>query len=159
MKAPEVNMSLEIEYKFLVDKTKWEALEKPEPKAIVQAYLQREKDRTVRVRTKGDRGFLTMKGATTGVTRAEFEYEIPAEEVHEIIETFQLTSLEKKRYEIAHEGHLWEVDVFEGKLAGLILAEIELQSETEVFALPDWVTEDVSSDPQYYNSQLVSKCE
>lgn len=151
-------MNQEIEYKFLVDAAKWEALDKPQPESIVQAYLQREKERTVRVRTKGGRGYLTVKGATTGVTRAEFEYEIPAEEVNEMIATLKLPCLQKKRYEINHGNHLWEVDVFEGKLDGLIVAEIEVSSEDEAFEIPDWVTENVSHDPQYYNAQLILRC-
>ena len=151
-------MNQEIEYKFLVDAAKWAALDKPQPESIVQAYLQREKERTVRVRTKGGRGYLTVKGATTGVTRAEFEYEIPAEEVNEMIATLKLPCLQKKRYEINHGNHLWEVDVFEGKLDGLIVAEIEVSSEDEAFEIPDWVTENVSHDPQYYNAQLILRC-
>lgn len=151
-------MNQEIEYKFLVDAAKWEAVDKPEPEAIVQAYLQREKARTVRVRTKGGRGYLTIKGATTGVTRAEFEYEIPLEEVNEMISTLELPCLQKKRYEIHHGNHLWEVDVFEGKLDGLIIAEIEVSSEVEAFDIPDWVTENVSFDPQYYNAELILRC-
>lgn len=151
-------MNKEIEYKFLVDKEKWLLLDKPEPQLIVQSYLQRQKERTVRVRVKGDKGYLTIKGQTIGVTRSEYEYEIPVGEAKAMIEDFELTSLQKLRYEIVFAGKTWEVDVFEGKLSGLILAEIEVQSEDEHFEKPDWVTEDVSSDPQYYNSELISRC-
>ena len=152
-------MNKEIEYKYLVDKDKWNALEKPEPQLIVQSYLQRLKERAVRVRIKGDKGYLTIKGQTIGVTRAEYEYEIPVNEAKTMIEDFNLTSMRKLRYEIVFAGKTWEVDVFEGKLSGLILAEIELESEDEHFEKPDWVTEDVSSDPQYYNSELIARCD
>ena len=148
-------MNTEIEYKFLVDSHAWEKLEKPEPTLIVQAYLQREKERTVRVRVKGDSGFLTIKGETIGVTRSEFEYEIPVHEAQAMIDHFELPCIRKHRYEIEHAGKIWEVDVFGGKLEGLILAEIELSSEDETFEKPDWVTKDVSSDPSYYNSELI----
>lgn len=152
-------MNKEIEYKYLVDKDKWNALEKPEPQLIVQSYLQRLKERAVRVRIKGDKGYLTIKGQTIGVTRTEYEYEIPVNEAKTMIEDFNLTSMRKLRYEIVFAGKTWEVDVFEGKLSGLILAEIELESEDEHFEKPDWVTEDVSSDPQYYNSELIARCD
>lgn len=151
-------MGKEIEYKFLVDKKQWEVLEKPLPVLIIQSYLQRETDRTVRIRVKGDKGFVTIKGATKGVTRAEFEYEIPVHEVEEMIQTFQLSHIRKQRYEIMVDQHLWEVDVFEGALSGLILAEVEVSQEGENFTKPAWVTEDVSMDPQYYNAVLIQQC-
>lgn len=151
-------MGKEIEYKFLVDKPKWESLEKPEPKLIIQSYLQNKVERTVRVRVKGDKGYLTIKGATSGVTRAEFEYEIPVSEVEDIIATFQLPHIRKKRYEIKVDQHIWEVDVFEGALDGLVLAEVEVSEEGEAFTTPDWVTKDVSTNPDYFNAVLIEKC-
>lgn len=151
-------MGKEIEYKFLVEPNKWAALEKPEPKLIVQSYLHSSPERTVRVRVKGDRGFLTIKGATVGVTRPEFEYGIPVSEVEEIIATFQLPHIRKNRYELKVDDHLWEVDVFEGPLEGLILAEVEVSEEGESFTRPNWVTEDVSTNPEYYNAVLIERC-
>lgn len=151
-------MGKEIEYKFLVDQDQWEKLDKPIPKLIVQSYLQNTPEKTVRVRIKGDQGFLTIKGATEGVTRTEFEYEIPVSEAEEMIATFQLSHIRKKRYEIQVDRHLWEVDVFEGALEGLILAEVEVLDEGEQFTKPSWVTEDVSTDSEYYNAVLIKKC-
>jgi len=152
-------MGKEIEYKFLVEPNKWAALDKPVPQLIVQSYLQNTPERTVRVRVKGDKGFLTIKGATTGVTRHEFEYEVPVVEVEEMIARFQLPHIRKNRYELQVDEHLWEVDVFEGPLEGLILAEVEVSEEGESFTRPNWVTEDVSTNPDYYNAVLIQRCE
>ncbi len=151
------SMGKEIEYKFLVDEARWSALEKPEPKLIVQSFLHNSVERIVRVRVKGNQGFLTIKGTTKGVTRIEFEYEIPVAEAEEMIATFRLPHIRKQRYEISVDQHIWEVDVFEGALAGLILAEVEVAIEGENFTVPDWVTEDVSTNPEYYNAVLIEK--
>lgn len=151
-------MGQEIEYKFLVDAKGWEALKKPAPQLIVQSYLHNSKEKTVRVRVKGNQGFLTIKGATEGVTRTEFEFEIPKSEAEEMIAAFDLSHIRKLRYEIPFGNHIWEVDVFEGALAGLVLAEIELNTENEEFAKPDWIAKDVSTDPNYYNAVLIQKC-
>ena len=149
---------MEIERKFLVDKAKWAKVNKSIPQRIVQAYLVRTIEKTIRVRVKGKKGFLTIKGPTIGITRSEFEYEIPLNEADELIEQFADKIIEKHRYEITVGNHLWEVDEFHGKLEGLMLAEIELTSENEEFEIPDWVTEDVSIDEQYFNSNLVERC-
>jgi CYTH domain-containing protein len=149
---------MEIERKFLVDKEKWELVNKPAAKRIVQAYLVRTPEKTIRVRVKDEKGFLTIKGPTVGISRSEFEYEIPLNEANELIEQFADKTIEKYRYEIAVGNHLWEVDEFHGKLEGLMIAEIELTSEDEAFGKPDWVTEDVSMDQQYFNSNLVDRC-
>lgn len=149
---------MEIERKFLVDKEKWALVEKPAPKQIVQAYLVNTPDKTVRVRIKGDKGFLTIKGATIGITRSEFEYEIPLKDAKQLIAQFAEKVIDKQRYEINVGNHLWEIDEFHGKLEGFILAEIELESEDEKFALPEWVTTDVSTDPEYFNSKLIERC-
>ncbi|XOV67500.1 MAG: CYTH domain-containing protein [Fluviicola sp.] len=151
-------MGQEIEYKFLVDTEQWNRIVKPEPLLIIQSYLQKEKERTVRIRVKGNKGYLTIKGATKGVTRAEYEYEVPLNDVEEMISTFKLPHIRKRRYEVQVDQHLWEVDVFEGALAGLILAEVEVQEEGVSFTKPDWVTEDVSLNPKYYNAVLIEKC-
>ncbi len=149
---------MEIERKFLVDTEEWEKFPKPEPVLIKQGYLSNTPDVTVRLRVKGDKGFLTVKGATKGISREEFEYEIPARDVEEMVGFFQTQLLSKWRYTIAFMDHLWEVDVFKGNLSGLILAEIELQNENEGFNLPPFVGKEVSDNPEYYNSNLIKKC-
>lgn len=148
----------EIEYKFLVDESQWNALDKPEPTLIVQGFLSKTKECVVRVRIKGMKGFLTIKGKSEGISRTEFEYEIPVNEAEEMLELFTDKSIRKYRYEINVDGHIWEVDEFKGKLDGLILAELEVSSEDEVFSRPAWITEDVSTDPNYYNAVLIDRC-
>jgi CYTH domain-containing protein len=101
---------------------------------------------------------LTIKGATVGISRNEFEYEIPVEEAEEMIRLFAEKTISKDRYEIKVGNHLWEVDEFHGNLEGLLLAEIELSNENEAFEQPIWATEDVSTDVNYYNSKLIEKC-
>lgn len=147
-------MGLEIERKFLVKNASWrDSVEDREP--ILQGYLAEAGRATVRVRAKGDRGFLTIKGRTTGVTRSEFEYEIPIDDARVMLETLSsLPVIDKVRHRVRCGGHLWEVDVFAGENAGLVLAEIELASENEAFERPDWVGAEVSDDPRYYNSNL-----
>ena len=149
---------MEIERKFILDKEKWSRVNKPAPKYIVQAYLHRSPEKTIRVRIKGEQGFLTIKGKTIGISRSEFEYEIPLLEAKEMISQFADKVIEKHRYEIQVGKHLWEIDEFHGKLEGLILAEIELNSEDEPFEKPEWATEDVSLDPQYFNALLIERC-
>ena len=148
---------MEIERKFTVDIEKWAEGIKPQPISIAQSYLSSSPECTVRVRLKGGKAYLTIKGKTNGISRSEFEYEVPIDEAIEMMNTLSSKTLSKKRYEIKVGNHLWEVDVFEGKLAGLIIAEIELTSEDEVFELPEWVIEDVSHDAQYYNSNLIER--
>ena len=148
---------MEIERKFTVDIEKWAEVIKPQPISIAQSYLSSSAECTVRVRMKGEKAYLTIKGKTSGISRSEFEYEVPVNEAKEMMNTLSSKTLSKKRYEINVGNHLWEVDVFEGKLAGLIIAEIELTSEDEVFELPEWVIEDVSHDAQYYNSNLIER--
>lgn len=149
---------MEIERKFLVNKEKWGAVDKPAPKQIVQAYLVSTPEKTIRVRIKGAKGFLTIKGATVGISRSEFEYEIPLEDAKQLIAQFAEKVIDKHRYEISVGNHVWEIDEFHGKLEGLVIAEIELDSEDEQFEKPVWVTEDVSTDPSYYNAKLIEKC-
>jgi adenylate cyclase len=147
-------MGLEIERKFLVKNASWrDSVEDREP--ILQGYLAEAGRATVRVRAKGDRGFLTIKGKTTGVTRSEYEYEIPIEDARAMLETLScLPVIDKVRHRVRCGARLWEVDVFAGENAGLVLAEIELASEEEPFELPDWAGAEVSDDPRYYNSNL-----
>jgi len=147
----------EIERKFTVDHEKWALIPKPLPQRIVQGYLVREPEKTIRIRTKGSKGYLTIKGKTTGISREEFEYEIPFSEAEQLLTHFAEKVLIKDRFEIKLEQHLWEVDVFHGKLEGLIIAELELQREDETFSIPEWIKEDVSDNPNYYNSNLIDK--
>jgi CYTH domain-containing protein len=148
---------MEIERKFLVDKVLWALQAKPEGQKIKQAYLVNSPEKTIRVRTKGPKGFLTIKGPTVGISRAEYEYEIPVHDAEELIQQFAVQSIEKVRYEITVGKHVWEVDEFHGKHAGLMLAEIELSAEDEAFERPEWVTLEVSHDAAYFNSNLIKK--
>jgi adenylate cyclase len=150
-------MGKEIERKFLIDQQKWDSLTKPEGKLFRQGYLLTDKDKTIRVRATESKGFLTIKGQTIGATRMEYEYEIPVGEAIELLDNFSLSELSKTRYEIPFSGKFWEVDVFLGDNKGLIVAEIELESENETFDLPDWVTTEVTEEEKYYNSNLTVK--
>jgi adenylate cyclase len=147
-------MGVEIERKFLVDHEKWQQLTKPEGTHYRQGYLLDDDKRTIRVRLAGEHGFITIKGTTTGITRKEFEYKIPANEAVELLDSFAESEVEKIRYCITIAGKLWEVDEFLADNAGLIMAEIELQHEDEAFENPGWITHEVSDDERYYNSNL-----
>lgn len=145
----------EIERKFTVKPSVADVLVFLKPKQIQQGYLSDEAGKTVRVRTKGEKGFLTIKGKTTGITRAEFEYEIPYLEARELLTHFCDKTLSKDRYTLTFKEKVWEIDVFHDTLKGLIVAEIELENETDEFEKPDWILDEVSYDARYYNSQLV----
>jgi len=145
----------EIEYKYLVDKKKWAQIEKPQPQLIVQGYLHSSVEKTVRIRIKGEKAYLTIKGKTVGITRSEFEYEIPMEDAEAMLSEMIDKKTRKYRYEVKVGKYTWEVDEFEGHLQGLIMAELEVESEDEKFALPDWVTVNVSEDERYYNAVLI----
>jgi adenylate cyclase len=147
-------MAVEIERKFLVNKEKWERLEKPEGIYLRQGYLNDSTGCTVRVRETATEGFLTIKGKSEGIARAEYEYAIPKADAREMLDTLAKTQLEKTRYKIVVAQHIWEVDVFHGANTGLVLAEIELESIDETFELPNWVDKEVSGDPRYFNSVL-----
>ncbi len=148
-------MGIEIERKFLVDAKKISAVHFTSEEKISQGYLS--SNPTVRVRLKNNRGFLTIKTSTIGITRGEFEYEIPAADAEELLKLCGVRVLKKIRRKISYGGHVWEVDFFEGRLKGLILAEVELSSPNESVYLPNWVTREVSSNPRYFNSNLVKK--
>jgi len=150
-------MGKEIERKFLINQQKWDHLNKPVGKLFRQGYLLTDKDKTIRVRATSTKGFLTIKGQTIGATRMEYEYEIPLAEATELLDHFSLSELSKTRYEIPFNGKLWEVDVFLGDNKGLIVAEIELESEEEAFDLPEWVSKEVTEEEKYYNSNLTVK--
>lgn len=147
-------MGQEIERKFLVAGDAWRATAKGT--RIRQGFLSTDPDRTVRVRVSGDRGTLTIKGVSRGATRTEFEYTIPSHEAEILLDTLcRRPLIEKTRY-LVHEGpHTWEIDVFEGDNAGLIVAEIELAHEEEAFGKPAWLGKEVTDDPRYFNACLV----
>ncbi|MBN1829424.1 MAG: CYTH domain-containing protein [Deltaproteobacteria bacterium] len=147
-------MGKEIERKYLVRDDAYKRL--AEGLLYRQGYLNSEKERTVRVRTVGDKGFLTIKGVTVGASRLEFEYEIPAIDADDLLEKLcERPLIEKKRHVIEHEGLKWEVDEFVGDNEGLIVAEVELKSEAQRFEKPPWVGDEVTGDPRYFNSNLI----
>jgi adenylate cyclase len=145
-------MGAEIERKFLVDPA-W----KPADAGIhfKQGYLNSAKERVVRVRIAGTAAKLTIKGVTTGVTRAEFEYDIPLADAEPLLKLCEQPVIEKRRHLVKYGDHTFEVDVFEGANAGLVIAELELPSETEPFQRPPWLGAEVSDDPRYYNNNLI----
>ncbi|MBK9256429.1 MAG: CYTH domain-containing protein [Saprospiraceae bacterium] len=147
-------MGKEIERKYLVDPTKWNATEKAEGNFIHQGYLSVEPERTVRVRLVDKKAFLTIKGKNEGSVRTEYEYEIPAEDASEMLDELCIYKLSKIRYKVLYEGKIWEVDEFSGNHSGLIIAEIELNDVDEKFELPLWVKEEVTHDSRYFNSNL-----
>ena len=147
-------MAKEIERKFLVNGVDWKALAKGT--SYRQGYLNSVKERTVRVRTIDDKGFLTVKGITTGATRSEFEYEIPAADADAMLtDLCEKPLIEKNRYKIQTGPHIWEIDEFFGENQGLLVAEVELTSEEQAFEKPGWVGEEVTGDPRYFNSNLI----
>jgi adenylate cyclase len=149
-------MGTEIERKFLVVGDAWRSL--AEGTHYRQGYLSSVKERTVRVRKAGDTGTLTIKGVSMGATRPEYEYEIPADEAHEMIDQLCETPIiEKNRYRIPHGDVTWEVDEFLGVNKGLVVAEVELDSEDQTFEKPDWIGEEVTANPKYFNANLVAR--
>lgn len=148
-------MAKEIERKFLVKGDAWRRL--AEGTLYRQGYLNSVKERTVRIRTVGERAFLTIKGITVGSTRVEYEYEIPVADCNAMLDGLaEQPIIEKKRYRIPFGGLVWEIDEFFGENLGLIVAEVELKSEDEVFARPDWLGDEVGHDPRYFNSNLIA---
>ena len=145
-------MAAEIERKFLV-KEGWRP--QTEGVRIAQGYLSSVPERTVRVRIKGEKGFLTVKGRNEGIRRAEFEYEIPLLDAETMLTLCEQPLIEKRRCLVPYGGFTWEVDVFAGANEGLIVAEIELPQEDAVFEKPDWIGQEVSGDVRYYNSSLI----
>lgn len=148
-------MGVEIERKFRV-RAGW----RPDGagEEIAQGYLSSVPERTVRVRLRGGRGYLTVKGKNGGADaarRAEFEYEIPAADARALLALAEPGVIEKERFLVpAADGHTWEVDIFHGENEGLVVAEIELGAEDEPFARPDWLADEVTGDARYYNSNL-----
>lgn len=147
-------MGTEIERKFLLQGEGWQV---GGGVTYRQGYLSTTPERTVRVRTAGDKGYLTIKGLSRGASRLEFEYEIPLHEANQLLdELCHRPLIEKRRYKIPHGGLTWEVDEFFGENDGLVLAEIELEHEDQAFDRPAWLGREVTGDPRYYNANLVN---
>ena len=146
---------VEIERKFLVKSADFKEQAFTYNK-IAQGYLSAVPERAVRVRIKGERGFITIKGVSQqgGMSRFEWENEIPLDEALELLKLCEKGKIEKTRYEIKLGKHIFEVDEFYGENEGLVMAEVELESETEIFEKPDWLGEEVTNDPRYYNAYL-----
>lgn len=146
-------MATEIERKFLVDTAAWQ----PRDGGTLyrQGYLSSVVERVVRVRVAGNAAKLTIKGATVGVSRLELEYDIPVDEALQLLTICEQPLVEKVRHTEVVGGKTWEVDVFLGANAGLVVAELELAAEDEPFERPPWITEEVSGDPRYYNNNLI----
>jgi adenylate cyclase len=148
-------MAKEIERKFLVKGDSWRGQGKG--KHYRQGYLSTVKERTVRIRIAGDKGFITVKGVNVGASRSEYEYEIPLADAKEVLDRLcERPLIEKTRYRIPFDGLTWEVDEFEGENRGLITAEVELGDEKQKVSLPDWIDAEVTGDPRYFNSNLVA---
>lgn len=147
-------MPVEIERKFLVRNDGWRA-DVEEETRILQGYLADGPLATVRARIKGDLAYLTIKGATSGISRSEYEYRIPVEDAEAMLREMAISSvIEKVRYRVRVGRQIWDLDVFAGENQGLVMAEIELDAEDADFQLPDWAGEEVSDDPRYFNAAL-----
>src|SRR5258708_22548245 len=148
-------MAKEIERKFLGRDNTWRG--QGGGKRYRQGYLSIVKERTVRVRTTGDKGFITIKGESVGATRSEYEYEIPLADANEMLDRLcERPLIEKTRYRVSHEGLALEIDEFEGDNRGLIIAEVELTDETQSVTLPCWSGQEVTGDPRYFNANLAA---
>jgi adenylate cyclase len=143
---------VEIERKYLVDTKKWKPF--GEGAKIKQGYLMADNQKNVRVRIKGDKAYLTIKGQPEGIKRTELEYEIPLKDAKVMLKMIDGFPVEKTRYKEKFGDFTWEIDVFEGENEGLVLAEVELESENDTPQLPDWITEEVSENEKYFNYYL-----
>ena len=149
-------MPTEIERKYLVTGDSWRQ-DAGAGVAIVQGYLGSNEKSSIRIRIDGESAHLNIKSRTIGIRRSEFDYPIPVDEATELLQTLcDQPLIKKNRYPVQYQGHLWEVDVFAGDNAGLIVAEIELSAPEQSFRLPAWAGREVSDDPRYYNTCLVS---
>ena len=149
-------MGQEIERKFLVKNDNWRG--QAHGKRYRQGYLSTVKERTVRVRTAGDKGYITVKGITVGASRSEYEYEIPLNDANEMLDRLcERPLIEKTRYRIPQGNVVWEIDEFEGDNVGLTVAEVELKDEHQTVIYPDWLGTEVTGDPKYFNANLVAK--
>lgn len=150
-------MALEIERKFLVAGDFMPQV--CQSRRIVQGYICSQSGKTVRIRIRGEEGFLTIKGPSdaSGLTRYEFERLIPLADAEELLRLCEPGIIDKIRHYVKVGSHVWEIDVFHGENEGLVVAEIELASEEEPFDCPDWLGEEVSGDRRYYNSMLAKE--
>ena len=147
-------MPVEIERKFLVESEGWRS-HAESGRRLIQAYLADTERAVVRVRIEdGERAFLTIKSAIAGLSRQEFEYSIPAGDAQDLAGLRQGAVLEKTRFLVPYAGRQWEIDVYAGENTGLVLAEIELESETAEFERPPWLGIEVTGDARYYASRL-----
>ena len=146
---------IEIERKFLVKSAAFVTLAASKH-TIIQGYISSDPLRTVRIRTKGERGFITIKGmsSASGMSRFEWEKEITMTEATNLLQLCEKGVIKKIRYEVVYENHTFEIDVFEGENAGLIIAEVELHAEDEIFKKPEWLGLEVTNDERYYNAYL-----
>jgi adenylate cyclase len=149
-------MAYEIERKFLVTDTSWKA-EISDSVLMFQGYICSDRHKAVRVRTAGERAWLTVKSALTHLKRAEYEYEIPLSDANEMLSLCLRPPLEKVRHSLTHAGRHWVIDEYRGENSGLVVAEIELGSEDEEFERPAWVGEEVSEDPRYLSVCLYER--
>ena len=148
---------IEIERKFLLAGDGWRA-DADQGVAIRQGYLTSEPGLSVRVRVKGERGYLTIKTGRNGLSRHEYEYEIPRADAEAMLGVAARPQpLLKRRYHVRHGAHLWEIDVFEGENEGLILAEVELATTDEKVELPSWIGPEVTADPRFFNTYLAQR--
>jgi CYTH domain-containing protein len=149
-------MAIEIERKFLVKETPFQLAKKSEQ--ITQGYLINDEHKVVRIRKKGTEYYLTIKGNTIGLSRLEYEFLIPEQDAQAIQKYFCKDSMiHKTRHYVEFQGHTWEVDEFHGENEGLVVAEIELDSEDESFEKPEWIGDEVSNDERYYNMNLSTR--
>jgi len=147
-------MGVEIERKFLVKGTDWK--KEGQKQFYQQGYLSSDPDRVVRVRRVDDEGYITIKGKTSGASRSEYEYPIPIQDALEMLQNLcEKPLVEKYRYTITHDDLVWEVDEFLGENRGLVVAEVELDSEDQALTLPAWVDREVTDDNRYYNVNLI----
>ena len=145
-------MGIEIERKFLVEGDAWRV--GASPSRIVQGFLSRDPERIGRVRLRDGEAFLTIKGKGSGLARVEVEVAIPAEEARQLLPLCLPPLIEKTRHLVTWAGHLWEIDEFYGDNAGLVVAEVELATEDEIFERPPWLGQEVSEDFRYSNAAL-----
>lgn len=147
-------MPTETEHKYLVTNNAWREIQPLKTVQIRQGYLSIEPGKTIRVRTAGNKGYITIKGKAISATRPEYEYEIPVKDANELLTIFCKDPVEKTRYYIEFKNKTWEVDVYEGLNKGLMVAEIELTHETEIYDRPEWLGPDVTHDHRYSNASL-----
>ncbi|MBD1864572.1 MULTISPECIES: CYTH domain-containing protein [Trichocoleus] len=154
-------MATEIERKFLVKPEEWQQFQQRSDPTLLsstryrQGYISSSVSKTVRIRVAGDRGFITIKGPTVGYSRSEFEYSIPLADAEAMLDQLcEPPLIEKTRHRVAWDNLVWEVDEFAGENQGLMVAEVELSDTNQAITLPDWVGEEVSDDPRYFNASL-----